>query len=90
MKKVALTLITTKGLSLSTVFANEVLTNTTTQTDSYQTGKRLGQKVAQVQTDIKTNAAEVSKKLDKTSKDVEKDASQAADILVNKSENAKK
>lgn len=41
MKKVALTLITTIGLSVSPVFANEVLTNTTTQTDSYQTGKSL-------------------------------------------------
>lgn len=84
MKRLALTLIATIGLSVSPVFANEGLTNLTTQTDSYQTGKKLGQNVKQLQTDIKITISQVSKKIDQTSKDIEKDASQAANKVVNK------
>ena len=43
MKRLALTLIATIGLSVSPVFANGGLTNLTTQTDSYQTGIKLSQ-----------------------------------------------
>ena len=84
MKRLALTLIATIGLSVSPVFANEGLTNLTTQTDSYQTGKKSGQNVKQLQTDIKITISQVSKKIDQTSKDIEKDASQAANMVVNK------
>ena len=62
MKRFALTLIATIGLSVSPVFANEGLTNLTTQTDSYQTSKKLGQNVKQLQTDIKITISQVFKK----------------------------
>ncbi|ALB01713.1 hypothetical protein ACH24_03145 [Francisella persica ATCC VR-331] len=83
MKRLALTLIATIGLSISTVFANEELTNLITQKDSYQIGMKLSQNVKQVQTNIKTTS-QVSKKIAQTSKDIEKDASQAANTVSNK------
>ncbi|MFV9931657.1 MAG: rotein [Francisella endosymbiont of Hyalomma asiaticum] len=84
MKRLALTLIATIGLSVSPVLANEGLTNLTTQTDSYQTGTKVGQNIKQLQTYIKIMISKVSKKIDQTSKDIEKDASQAANKVVNK------
>ena len=61
MKRLVLILIATIGLSVSLVFANEGLTNLTTQTDSYQTGKKLGQitdNVAQAKLTDQTDQSE--------------------------------
>ena len=81
MKRLALTLVATIGLSVSPVFANEGLTNLTTQTDSYQTGKKLGQITDNAEKDASQAANTVVSKAKVAQAKLTKQTDQSEDAL---------